>query len=227
MDIPTLSLEFLKTGWNWTIERLELWIELLRDPLERTRSIDINSTSAIVDAVQFAVFPLALTTIITLPLYLAIKDHALGFTGYLIAATFDNCALLFVYAIAQRAGAIIMRGKATFNACLVVTLYASAFFPLVGLEDYVMMGRGHLYSKVLTDRSLDPAETTQFLFDSLFLLALAIYLTFRFVPVTRHVQKVGTFRAIAIIWLTMFIGGIIGDRLLGSLEKLLQISESS
>jgi hypothetical protein len=90
MDIPTPSLEFLKTGWNWTIERLELWIELLRDPLECTRSIDLNSTSAIVDAVQFAVFPLALTTIITLPLYLATKDQTLGFTGYLIAATWRS-----------------------------------------------------------------------------------------------------------------------------------------
>jgi hypothetical protein len=101
MDIPTPSVEFLRTGWNWTLERLQLWIELLRDPLERVRAIDLNTTSAITDAVQFAVFPIGLTTIITLPLYLATKDQTLGFTGYLIAATFDNCALVFLLAVSQ------------------------------------------------------------------------------------------------------------------------------
>jgi hypothetical protein len=226
MDIPTPSIEFLRTGWNWTLERLQIWIEMLRDPLEGVRPIDLNTTPAIVDGVQFAIFPIALTTIITLPLYLATKDQTLGFSGYLIAATFDNCGVVFFCAISQRFSAVIMRGKGGFNACLVATLYASAFLPLVGLEDYILMGQRNIYSKMMRGDLPNAHESFVLLFDTFVLWLLAVYLTIRFVPMTKYIHRVGALRAIAIVWLTMILGTVLGAPILGALETLLQIGGS-
>lgn len=72
----------------------------------------------------------------------------------------------------------------------------------------------------------DAHESIVLLFDAFVLWLLAVYLTVRFVPMTKYIHGVGTLRAIAIVWLTMIIGTVLATPILGALETLLQIGGS-
>lgn len=224
MEVPVPSLENLKAGWSWTVEKLQLWFEVLKDPAGVLKKIDLNSTTSAIDAIQFAIFPILLACVITLPIYLMTKDTTLGFLGYFIVALITAAGSTLVYSIAQRISAIFLRGKGTFNACAIATLYAAAFRPLVDLTNYFQVNHRELIRKVSdgnTRNALPPDELITLTGDFLITLVLAAYLTVKFVPVTCYVHGVGRLRAVMIIWLTMIIGFITVGLLLNSLLRVM------
>jgi hypothetical protein len=88
------------------------------------------------------------------------------------------------------------------------------------------MGHQHIYSKLMKGGLPDENESIALFFDTFILELLAIYLTVRFVPMTKYIHHIGTLRAVALVWLTMIIGTILGQPILGALETWLQIGDS-
>jgi hypothetical protein len=202
MEIPVPSLETIKVAWDWSLKQLQLWFEVLRNPSEVLKTIDLDSTDSLIAALKFAIFPTCLTSFVELPAYLLTKDASLGFIGYFIVSLVTSPLQIFIFSVSQRVSAKIWLGRGSLNASTIATLYATAFGPLWELGNLFALNHIELRER---DAGFTPAWFANFLL----VLVLFIYLTFKFVPMTRVVHKVGRFRATMICWLTMFIGALI------------------
>ena len=224
MEIPVPSIETIKVGWDWILKNLQVWFQVLREPSEVLEKRDLDSTDTLIAAIQFAVFPVALASIVQLPLYLMTKDTAFGFVGYFVVCAVAYPTVVFICAASQRTGAVIFRGKGSLTACTISTLYATAFWPLVELVNYSeLMNHRETYKKLYAGApdSLTSGDVTALWIDVSVLAIITIYLISKFVPMTRVVHKVGRFRALMICLLTMIVATVLTNSVIQPIQKML------
>jgi hypothetical protein len=127
VEISVPSIETVKLGWDWTLKNLQMWFQVLRKPADTLQAVDLQSTDALLTAIQFAVFPVVLSTVILCPCFLAMKNTPFGFVGFLVVSAVMYPTAIFLAAVAQRLSAFFVRGKGNFLACTIASLYATAF----------------------------------------------------------------------------------------------------
>jgi hypothetical protein len=210
MEIPVPSIATIEACWLWAKRNLELLFKVLGDPKAVIVPIDFNAASSTIQALQFAVFPIIVSIAIELPIYLMTKDTTLGFGGYVVAKLIAYSAFVLVYAFAQRISATILWGRRNLRVCLIVTLYATAFWPIMVLTNYFVIPVNDIVS-VSAMSHLDPTKLTErqliFLAFNFFIgILLAIFFVVRFTAMTAVAHGVGRIRAFLIVLLTIVIG---------------------
>jgi len=78
---------------------------------------DLDSTEGLIAAINFSIFPVCLSCIITLPAYLMNKGASLGFIGFFIVSAVAYTLWIFVYAVSQFFAAKIFRGQIAEHSC--------------------------------------------------------------------------------------------------------------
>jgi hypothetical protein len=216
MEIPVPSLATIEAGWKWALENVQRWFHVLQSPSSVLKDIDLDSLESILAALQFSIFPISLSIIIELPIYLLAKDTTFGLVGYVIAKFVAYFAIVFIFAVCQRVSAKMLFGKGTMNACVVATLYATAFWPLVVLAEYTQISNASLLTKMKENvfsgldgqfvASLSRTEYVELAGFDLMTGVLGVYLLYKFVPVAALTHRVGRLRASMICLSTMIIG---------------------
>jgi hypothetical protein len=134
------------------------------------------------------------------------------FSGYVVAKLIAYSAFVFIYAIAQRISAKALFGHGTFNACLIATLFAASFWPIMVLTNYFMIGLGDVMNSVWRDSPIaiiNRLTTKDIIFlciNSVLGFVLTIYLIRKFVSMAMVTHSVGRFRAFLITLGTLIIG---------------------
>ncbi|MGY4408817.1 hypothetical protein ACVWW4_000553 [Bradyrhizobium sp. LB7.1] len=162
MEIPVPSLATIEAAWNWALENIQRWFRVFQRPSSALEDIDLDSLESTIAALQFSIFPISLSIIIELPIYLLAKDTTFGFVGYVIAKFVAYFAIVFIFAVCQRVSAKLLFGKGTMNACVVATLYATAFWPLVVLGGYIQVSCTDLLNKMKANMSAGLDEQLEF-----------------------------------------------------------------
>jgi hypothetical protein len=128
-------------------------------------------------------------------------------TFYLLLADVVGIYMVFVImALCQKISAIIFFGHGSLRSSVIVTMFASAYLPLVHISDYVVVTDKTSLSMALDDPSkfLENYPSRAIVIAILALIAL-IFLLVRFIPATRFVHRVGWLRATLICTLTILL----------------------
>jgi hypothetical protein len=221
MEIPIPSLENIKAVWGWTLQRLQLWFQVLRDPAGVLERIDLNSTDETITAIQFAVFPITLGTVLMIPPFLVsmTKDTTFGIVSFLIVNLIVSGLSVFIYAVAQRLGAKLVSGKGSLNACTISTLYGTAFWPLSAIIVYTATNHRDFYNTLSPDVLPSRSEVLLVLTDLMILAVVVAYLLYKFLAMTKVVHKVGLLRALFICLVTAIVAFAVVNATMSSLSK--------
>jgi hypothetical protein len=148
---------------------------------------------------------------IELPVYLLAANGPLGFAGYFLVKLVAYYGFVFIYALSQRFSAAVVFGRGRMNACLIATLYASAFWPLVVLQNFEMIEFAVPFSTALKGNGnifelLTRGQLVELTLSGLLATVLSIYLLSKFVQMARATHKVGRVRACMISFGTILVG---------------------
>jgi hypothetical protein len=152
MEIPVPSLATVEAAWNWALKNLQVWFRVLSNPASVLSDTDLDTTDSTLAAVQFSIFPIALSVLLDLPIYIVRNEVTVGVVGFVAIDFITDYITMFIYAVSQRVSAKMFFGKGKFNACLVATLYAQAFSPLGSLRINRISGLVRLMSEGGTTR---------------------------------------------------------------------------
>ena len=214
MEFPVPSLGTIQAVWEWSKRNIELWVQTLKNPASVLSSIDLQATQSTIAAIQFSAFPISISILIELPLYLMTKDPTLGFSGYVVAKIVAYSAFVVIYAIAQRFSAMICFGHGKLNACFIATLYAAAFWPPLVLTNFFMTNLVPALSSMSTGddaaliliSGLTKTQVLSLVVNALIGGVLIIYLIRKFSSMAGVTHGVGRVRSSSICLGTMVIG---------------------
>jgi hypothetical protein len=208
MEIPIPGLASVETVWQWSKRSIEIWFQVLKDPSVILGTIDFGATESTIAALEFALFPVSLSITIELPIYLMTKDTTFGFAGYVVAKFVAYFGFVFIYALAQRISASVVARTKSMNACLITTLYAAAFWPIVVLTNYLVLPFKDLFPLKLNGGKVNfTGEQAVFVGVALIVgLIMNIYLLRKFIAMAKLTHRVGTARAFLISLGTIVIG---------------------
>jgi hypothetical protein len=211
MEVPVPSLENIKAAWAWAIDQLDIWFQVIRDPVATLSAIDLDSPKETIKAIQFAVFPLMLGPLLMIPIPLFVPDvgSSLGIVGYFIVNVILNVLGAYIASVGQRLGAKVLRGKGLFNARAISTLYGMAFWPVMVLNVYIGANHHDVYRKLDAQIGLTASDYLTPLTDVIGFLVVGAFLLSKYVPMTRYVHKVGRFRAFCICLFTIAVSAVV------------------
>jgi hypothetical protein len=204
MEVPVPSLDNVKTVWDWALGQLGSWFKVLSNPVAVLSAIDLDSSDATIKAIQFAAFPLTLGPALMTPISLLNEGirTSVGIFGYFVANVILNVFTLGIAVVGQRLGAKLVRGKGSWNACAISSLYGTAFWPIFVLTAYV----GANYPESTKGAEAPPGPM---LIVSITALVSGLYVLLKFIPMTMFVHRVGRFRAWVICSITVIVTGIL------------------
>jgi hypothetical protein len=209
MEVPIPSLENVKVVWEWTLQQLSFWFEILRDPVSALKEVDLDSSESTIKAIQFAAFPMVLGPALMTPVALLVDDtkSALSVVGYFAINVILNVVGVAIATVGQRFGAKLVRGKGSLNACAISTLYGTAFWPIFVLTVYV---GANFHSALHPDpKNPDPPGVVPVFIVLIVALSTGFYVLRKYVPMTMYVHEVGRFRAWLICSITVLVSVIL------------------
>ena len=216
MEIPVPSLESIKAVWTWTTSQVETSFKVMRDPVAILSDVDLTSTASIIKALQFAAFPILLLAALDIPVSVTVEKirTSIGVVGYFVYDVFASVLLIGIVVGAQRAAAVLVRGKGSLEACVISTLYGTAFWPIAALPGFTVINYRDFVGKDLDT----PAAIFAFVAVGITLFLVFVLFLSKYVPMARHVHKVGRLRGVVIVLLVMAISGALMNMTLGSFQ---------
>jgi hypothetical protein len=215
MELPLPSLATVEAVWGWSKKNMGIWFQILRNPSSVLSAIDFKSTDSTIAAIQFAIFPISLSIIIEYQIYILANDTTLGFGGYIVAKIVAYFAFVFIYALAQQYSAKIFLRRGEFNACIIATLYAAAFWPIVVLTNYAVATNDmwpflkiHLEISEISEllNHITKKQSLELFASTLITITVWIYLLGKFVPMAAITHGTSRSRAFLICLGTIAIG---------------------
>jgi hypothetical protein len=213
MDFAFPSVATIATLWEWVRSNFGLWVAVLKDPASVIGSQDLAAPETTLKAAQFAAFCWFISAVANAPWSLAIlkvePSVALLVVGFVL--TFLTA---LIFAATHHIVARIVRGKGSFNAVLVTSLYGMAFYPLVELPNYIVIDREMVVA--ISDPAnedklgilLAATSGTRLAIAALAVGTLFVYLVWKFTPVICIVQRVGRIRGVFVAFMTLAVGAM-------------------
>lgn len=196
LELP--PVETIRTLWDWTRQNLDLWARTFGSLRGTPEGRDLDGAETLIAALQFSFFAIFLALLVELPIAALIWPGWMAPTR-LLALAAEHYIQIVVVALCQRAVAFALRGGGSLRACLVATLFGTAYWPLVNLSDYaVLADPGSGTALIGCDFSRDTAPRLLRMPRIVTLLAvdlgLLAFLLTRFIPAIRLVHGVGAVR---------------------------------
>jgi len=221
MALEFPSVQTLGTVWEWAKQNLDTWFRTLGNLKNTVAERDLGSDQTLLFSVQFSLFCVFMSELMTIPIFVISKSEKITF--YMILSDIVEYYIFFIImAMCQKISSLIFFGHGTLRSSVIVTLFASAYLPLLHLSDYILLTDKTSVSEFYGDPSKWMInQPNRALAYWAFAIIALIFLLIRFIPATRFVHRVGWLRATLICILTVVLSIQAYEFFMHPLDKLL------
>jgi hypothetical protein len=222
MSLELPSVESVAKVWYWARQYVELWVRAISDLRGLLSGYDLEAEKTLTTALQFSLFAVILAILVDVPLWVLYQPKALNL-AHLILRFILYYVTIGCFVVAQRLASILLRGRASLRACLITTLFGTAYWPINNVTDYLISDNRHRAAQVFSyglGDMVDIERTLAFVADPKLVVwlicvsAIGLFVLFRFTAAARLVHHVGTLRGVTICFITLFLGSALDTLLL-------------
>jgi hypothetical protein len=227
------SIQTLESLWNWAKNSIEIWCRAMGSLSDVVFRSDPDQYNTLVEAVQFSLFPVALSILIEIPYNVMWSAGKYGATGVITDFVSDYMFIVFA-ACSQKISSIVVRGHGSLRASFTLALFGIAYLPVMSILGYVIIPGKDEISLFISLINLEISRNflelgynilnrygLHILAFALTTALFAIFLIIRFVPATAYIHKVGRVRALIICMLTLLFCSVSVVFVLGPLSNRL------
>jgi hypothetical protein len=186
--------EMMGNASAWPVRQANIWLQVVKNPKEFVSSIDLASTGEVGNSVQFLCFVVLCNAVLSVPIdalqlhlnvFNPINQITNAITSVLESILFGSAIWFFGRAI---------RGRGQYRCALIAGFYATAFFLIFNIPDYVTGkdSRKIVSGSFVVGADVDPVKSWIAVIVSACIL---IYVTIKLIPLIKFIHSIGTFRA--------------------------------
>ncbi len=186
--------ELLGAAWEWIKRDADTWVRTLGDLRAVLTEYGLESEDTLKFALRFSAFSILIAMLVDYPA----KTLLLGET---FSITISRPIFILYYvvtfavSVALKIMSVIVVARRSMRVCFVMSLFATVYWPLQNLTDYISFSDRTLYTSILDLKLVGPGMTTPSIMVALIAVTVAAFMFIKLVSATRYVFRVSLVRS--------------------------------